>query len=107
MAGNGEIEITLTQEPSEQELILVDETPEQTLTLEQESVNYQYITGAVTSVNGETGDVILTTADIENTSGYVTDTELSTVAFTGDYDDLENEPTSFTEEEWDLLWERY
>lgn len=29
-------------------------------------------TGAVTSVNGQTGDVILTTSDLENTSGYQT-----------------------------------
>lgn len=107
MAGNGEIEITLTQEPGEQTLILQDDTPVQELSLEPESVNYQYIIGAVTSVNGEVGDVVLTTADLDNTADFVEASELSGVAFTGNYEDLENEPTTFTEDEWDLLWTTY
>lgn len=32
---------------------------------------------------------------------------LAEVAFTGEYDDLKNEPQSFTEEQWDLLWTNY
>lgn len=37
-----------------------------------------------------------------------TDTsDLATVAFTGEYSDLENEPRDFTEEEWSTLWADY
>lgn len=60
--------------------------------------------GDVKSVNGKTGDVVLTTSDLENTSDYQTGTEVSsaistaignlaTVAATGDYDDLADKPT--------------
>lgn len=30
--------------------------------------------------------------------------DLSTVAWTGEYDDLINEPKDFTEDEWEFLW---
>lgn len=33
--------------------------------------------------------------------------ELAVVAFSGEYDDLENEPTDFTQDEWSLLWTNY
>lgn len=33
--------------------------------------------------------------------------ELATVAFSGEYGDLENEPTDFTQEEWSQLWTTY
>lgn len=33
--------------------------------------------------------------------------DLATVAFTGEYGDLENEPRDFTEEEWNTLWADY
>ena len=33
--------------------------------------------------------------------------DLATVAFTGEYSDLENEPRDFTEEEWSTLWADY
>lgn len=32
---------------------------------------------------------------------------LATVAYTGDYNDLENEPRDFTDDEWGLLWSNY
>lgn len=60
--------------------------------------------GEVFSVNGKTGDVVLTTSDLQNTSGYVTGTQviadinsaiggLATVARTGSYNDLQDLPT--------------
>lgn len=107
MTEDGEKEITLMPEAGEQELVLDNDTPTQTLTLEEENINYQYIVGAVTSVNGQTGDVILTTSDLENTSDFVSSNELASVAFSGDYDDLENEPTTFTGDEWELLWQNH
>lgn len=33
--------------------------------------------------------------------------ELAPVAFTGEYDDLENEPGGFTPDEWNSLWKKY
>lgn len=57
--------------------------------------------GAVSSVNGKTGDVILDAQDV----GAAAAEDLSAVAFSGDYNDLENEPESFTQEDWDLLWQ--
>lgn len=77
---------------------------EQDINLEQEPVILQAGGGAVNSVNGQTGDVVLTTADLENDSDYQTGSEvqqdiqealgtLATVASTGDYDDLINKPT--------------
>lgn len=30
--------------------------------------------------------------------------DLSAVAWTGEYDDLINEPKDFTEDEWEFLW---
>ena len=55
-----------------------------------------------TSVNPVQNRVI-TTAMAEK----VDSDDLAHVAFTGDYDDLNNEPQDFTEEEWDLLWGDY
>lgn len=33
--------------------------------------------------------------------------ELANVAFSGEYDDLINEPLGFTQDEWDTLWAEY
>lgn len=49
---------------------------EQEINLEQEAVIVQQGGGAVNSVNGQTGDVILTTSDLENTSDYQTGSEV-------------------------------
>lgn len=32
---------------------------------------------------------------------------LATVAYTGEYTDLNNEPRDFTQDEWDMLWAKY
>jgi hypothetical protein len=150
--------IKLCEENNEQSICLLDEDSEQVLSVDKEMIS---VGGAVYSVNGQTGDVVLTTSDIENTSGYVTESELAPVAtsgsyndlsdkpdippeitvddslsttsvnpvqnnvittalagkvdsddlaevaFTGDYEDLENEPQDFTQEQWDLLWTTY
>lgn len=77
---------------------------EQDINLEQEPILVQQGGGAVNSVNGQTGDVVLTTSDLENTSDYQTGSDvqldiqdalgtLATVATTGDYDDLTDKPT--------------
>lgn len=49
---------------------------EQNIELDQEPVIIQQGGGAVNSVNGQTGDVVLTTSDLENTSDYQTGTEV-------------------------------
>lgn len=49
---------------------------EQEIELEQENIVINSGGGAVNSVNGYTGDVILTTSDLENTSDYQTGTEV-------------------------------
>lgn len=49
------------------------EDNEQEILLEQENIR---VGGNVNSVNGQTGDVVLTTADLENTSGYQTGSEV-------------------------------
>lgn len=41
------------------------------------------------------------------TSNKVDSDELATVAFTGEYEDLKNEPTGFSPEDWELLWATY
>lgn len=54
---------------------------EQEIELEQENI---IITagGAVNSVNGYTGDVVLTTSDLENTSDYQTGAEVESAIST-------------------------
>lgn len=37
----------------------------------------------------------------------VESSELAPVAFSGEYNDLTNEPVGFTQEEWDRLWTEY
>lgn len=49
---------------------------EQNINLDQEPVIIQQGGGAVNSVNGQTGDVVLTTSDLENTSDYQTGNEV-------------------------------
>lgn len=77
---------------------------EQNINLDQEPILVHQGGGAVNSVNGQTGDVVLTTSDLENTSDYQTGSDvqldiqnalgtLATVATTGDYDDLTDKPT--------------
>lgn len=49
---------------------------EQEIQMEQEAINVTHGGGAVNSVNGKTGDVTLTTSDLENTSDYQTGSEV-------------------------------
>lgn len=56
------------------------EDNEQEILLEQENVSVGG--GAVNSVNGQTGDVVLTTSDLENTSGYQTGSEVESAIST-------------------------
>lgn len=55
---------------------------EQEITMEQEAINVTQGGGAVNSVNGKTGDVILTTSDLENTSDYQTGSEVDSAIST-------------------------
>ena len=62
------------------------------------------ISGGVDSVNGKTGDVVLTTSDLTNDSGYITGSSLATVATSGDYDDLTNTPTVYHPDLLSFQW---
>ena len=55
------------------------EDQEQEILLQQEAVNVYSEGGAVNSVNGYTGDVILTTSDLANTSGYQNSTQVQNI----------------------------
>lgn len=55
---------------------------EKEIELEQENIIVYSGSGAVNSVNGYTGDVVLTTSDIENTSDYQTGTEVESAITT-------------------------
>lgn len=57
----------------EQSIQLKKEGTEEQININRENI---VIGGAVDSVNGQTGDVVLTTADLENTSGYQTGSEV-------------------------------
>ena len=64
---------------------------EKEIELEQEAIVVYSGGGAVSSVNGYTGDVVLTTSDLENTSDYQTGTEVEsaiTTAIAGKQDTL-------------------
>lgn len=64
---------------------------EKEIELEQEAIVVYSGGGAVNSVNGYTGDVVLTTSDLENTSDYQTGTEVEsaiTTAIAGKQDTL-------------------
>jgi hypothetical protein len=56
------------------------EDNEQEILLEQEKISV--VDGAVNSVNGQTGDVVLTTSDLENTSDYQTGSEVESAIST-------------------------
>ena len=52
--------------------------------------------GAVDSVNGQTGDVVLAVSDLSNDANYITSAEAPVQPgdlFSGDYNDLTNQPT--------------
>lgn len=55
---------------------------EQEIQLQPELINVTTGGGAVDSVNGQTGDVVLTTSDLENTSGYQTSSEVESAIST-------------------------
>ena len=55
---------------------------EKEIELEQEAIVVYSGGGAVSSVNGYTGDVVLTTSDLENTSDYQTGTEVESAIST-------------------------
>lgn len=57
---------------------------------------------STTSVNPVQNKVITT-----NLATKVDSADLAPVAFSGDYNDLNQEPTDFSDEEWDLLWKNY
>lgn len=58
-----------------------EEPREQEILLQPEMINIM-AGGAVNSVNGMTGDVVLTTSDLENTSGYQTSSEVESAIST-------------------------
>lgn len=55
---------------------------EKEIKMELEPIRINKEGGAVDSVNGQTGDVVLTTSDLENTSDYQTGTEVSSAIST-------------------------
>lgn len=54
-----------------------DEVREQEIQMQNENVIINKGAGAVNSVNGKTGDVVLTTSDLQNTSDYQTGSEVT------------------------------
>lgn len=59
-----------------------EEGQEQQIQLDNEPIIYSSTGGAVNSVNGYTGDVVLTTSDLENTSDYQTGSEVESAIST-------------------------
>lgn len=59
-----------------------EEGQEQQIQLDNEPIIYSSTGGAVSSVNGYTGDVVLTTSDLENTSDYQTGSEVQSAIST-------------------------
>ena len=70
------------EEPEERQILISREITERPILITRENVVI--------------GDVDL--------SEYPKRTELATVAFSGEYADLNNEPQNFTDDEWELLW---
>lgn len=90
---------------------VLPEGGEQPVNTTQEAIKIQKLDGAVNSVNGMEGDVVLTAQDVgalpdvpDTLEPYAKKSDLAGVAFTGEYEDLLNEPQDFSQEDWDLLW---
>lgn len=91
---------------------VLQEGTEQTVQTQQEAINITKLDGAVNSVNGMEGDVVLTAADVGalpddtfiptatselyNDSDFVSAGDLARVATTGSYVDLTNKPNLAT-----------
>lgn len=60
----------------EEQIILNPENQENIVSLNRENITISGGGGAVDSVNGQTGDVVLTTSDLENTSDYQTGSDV-------------------------------
>lgn len=84
--GQYDSQINLEQEEYEQETTIEQEDSELEITMQPEAVVVEG-GGAVDSVNGQVGDVILTTSDLENTSDYQTGAQVQS-AIAGKQDKL-------------------
>lgn len=62
---------------AEAEIRVEQENKEKRVPIMRENVRFERAGGAVDSVNGQTGDVVLTTSDLENTSDYQTGTDVA------------------------------
>lgn len=90
---------------------VLQENQETEVQVDREAIYINKIDSGVESVNGKSGVVTLTAEDVgalpdvpETLEPYAKKSELATVAFTGDYDDLNDEPQTFDQEDWELLW---
>lgn len=88
MADDGQYDsqINLEQEEYEQETTIEQEDSELEITMQPESATI-YGGSVVNSINGQVGDVILTTSDLENTSDYQTGAQVQS-AIAGKQDKL-------------------
>lgn len=88
MADDGQYDsqINLEQEEYEQETTIEQEDSELEITMQPEAATV-YGGSVVNSINGQVGDVILTTSDLENTSDYQTGAQVQT-AIAGKQDKL-------------------
>lgn len=88
MADNGQYDsqINLEQEEYEQETTIEQEDSELEITMQPEAATV-YDGSVVNSINGQVGDVILTTSDLENTSDYQTGAQVQS-AIAGKQDKL-------------------
>ena len=94
---DSEREITIEQEEHEREITIEQEDLEREITIEQENSELEitmqpeaatvYGGSVVNSINGQAGDVILTTSDLENTSDYQTGAQVQS-AIAGKQDKL-------------------
>lgn len=94
---DSEQEITIEQEGHEREITIEREDPERETTIEREDPELEitmqpeaatvYGGSVVNSINGQVGDVILTTSDLENTSDYQTGAQVQS-AIAGKQDKL-------------------
>ena len=88
MADDGQYDsqINLEQEDSEREITIEQEDSELEITMQPEAATV-YGGSVVNSINGQVGDVILTTSDLENTSDYQTGAQVQS-AIEGKQDKL-------------------
>lgn len=76
----------------EEQIVITPEDKEQSVAITRENISVGG--GAVNSVNGQTGDVVLTTSDLENTSDYQTGDDVESAISSAVAIETENRQTA-------------